>query len=368
MRVGIIGGGIFGVATARNLVQSGVEVTLYNDGPLGEGASGRSIAWLNSAGFRSPEYHRLRMLGLDRWRSLRFHHPDMEAYVHFDGALRWKALDANPLRDSFEHEQSIGYDARWLSALQVAAIAPAVEPSAIDGGYAIYNPGEGWVDLPGVVELFAKEIEGLGGKILDAPGTSSPVVEGGKVKGVATASGKVREFDAVVLATGPSVPPMLASLGVPMGDESPIGLVVFTEPVDFELRVVLNTPRAAVRPTIDGGLAIDSDWSEREIVIRDDGSFEYSDETVRGLLFEASRLLKGCSGLEAARVGAGRKPIPAGGEPVVGAVADIEGLFVAFSHSGATLGLVLPELLAREVAGGPKSPLLSTFRPDRYAK
>lgn len=37
----IIGGGIFGVSTAAQLTRMGVAVTLINDGPLANGASGR---------------------------------------------------------------------------------------------------------------------------------------------------------------------------------------------------------------------------------------------------------------------------------------------------------------------------------------
>jgi glycine/D-amino acid oxidase-like deaminating enzyme len=40
---------------------------------------------------------------------------------------------------------------------------------------------------------------------------------------------------------------------------------------------------------------------------------------------------------------------------------------VAFTHSGATLGLVAGELLAGEVLTGRPNPLLEPFRPARFA-
>ena len=40
--------------------------------------------------------------------------------------------------------------------------------------------------------------------------------------------------------------------------------------------------------------------------------------------------------------------------------------YVAFSHSGATLGLIVGELLAQEILSGEPHPMLATFRPRRF--
>ncbi|MEV0407181.1 hypothetical protein [Actinoallomurus sp. NPDC050550] len=42
------------------------------------------------------------------------------------------------------------------------------------------------------------------------------------------------------------------------------------------------------------------------------------------------------------------------------------GLHVAFTHSGATLGLIAGELLADEIVTGEAQPLLEAFRPGRF--
>ena len=77
-------------------------------------------------------------------------------------------------------------------------------------------------------------------------------------------------------------------------------------------------------------------------------------------------MLAGNPRLTAQRVGAGLKPIPGDGEPVVGAVPSIDGLYALFTHSGATLGLILGELAAEEILTGAPSPVLSSFRLDRF--
>lgn len=364
--VAVVGGGIFGLSTAAQLARRGVTVTIATESTLASGASGRSLAWLNSAGLRSPEYHALRVAGIDRYRTWAARVPGSERYLRFTGGLTW-AAPGESLKETFAHERSLGYDARWLSPDEIAAVTPGVDPDAVAEEGAIFNPGEGWVDLPSVIGVLAEEVRALGGVIRQGAGAVTPVVTDGRATGIRLGDGTEIAADAVVLATGPGVPAQLAELGVPVGDESPAALVVFTKPVDVALEAVLNTPRVAVRRTVDGALALDSAWSEEEVVVNADGSLTIADSTVQGLLDEASRVLEGNPALEVDHLGTGFKPIPGGGEPVLGAVEQVDGLYAAFSHSGATLGLIVGELLAEEIATGAASPLLSTFRPARFA-
>jgi glycine/D-amino acid oxidase-like deaminating enzyme len=111
---------------------------------------------------------------------------------------------------------------------------------------------------------------------------------------------------------------------------------------------------------------LDSGWSEEEVVVREDGTYEVHDSTVQGLLREASAVLEGNPVLTAESYGVGPKPIPGDGEPVLGALVEVDGYHVAFTHSGATLGLIAGELLAEEIVSGRPSPLLEAFRPSRF--
>jgi glycine/D-amino acid oxidase-like deaminating enzyme len=232
---------------------------------------------------------------------------------------------------------------------------------------AVFNPGEGWVELPLLIEHLLREFRAAGGFLQEGVGKVTVQTSGGRASGVRTASGAVLEADAVVLATGPSVPADLAQFGIEIPDATPISLLVRTKPVDVPLRAVLNTPRVAVRPTAFGTLVLDSAWSEEEVVARGDGTYEIQDSTVRGLLREASHVLAGEPELELDGWGVGPKPIPGDGEPVAGELEQVPGLHVLFTHSGATLGLILGELTANEVLTGTASPLLQSFRPSRFA-
>lgn len=364
----VIGGGIFGVSTAVHLARLGVSTTIINDGPLANGASGRSLAWLNSARKRSDAYHRLRLAGLDRYRTLATRYPQAP-WLRFDGGLTWDADDdSNEIAEIFNYERNLGYDAQHVTPARVAGVTSGVAADAVTPQGAIFNPGEGWVDLPSLIAVLASEFEALGGRIVTGAGRAGIVVEDGHVRGATTADGARWAADAVLLAAGGEVPAIVAGVGQYIGDQTPVALLVRTKPVDHPLKAVLNTPRVAVRPTPDGAFALDSAWSEEEVIVKADGGYEIKQSTLEGLLREASKVLEGNPTLEIKDYGVGLKPIPGDGEPVFGELQAIPGYFVAFSHSGATLGLIAGELLADEIATGKRHPLLSNFRPERFSR
>jgi glycine/D-amino acid oxidase-like deaminating enzyme len=84
------------------------------------------------------------------------------------------------------------------------------------------------------------------------------------------------------------------------------------------------------------------------------------------LLAEAATVLAANPRLRLDSFAAGPKPVPADCQPVLGRVDAVDGCHVAFSHSGATLGLIAGELLADEIVTGEPHPLLGSFRPSRF--
>lgn len=364
----VIGAGIFGVSTGVQLARRGIRVTILNDGPAANGASGRSLSWLNSARMRSEPYHRLRLAGIDRYRTLAARLPGVD-WLRFDGGLTWDAdTPDNVIEEVYGYEVSIGYDAKLLEPQAVGGATPGLDAGAIAKQGAIFNPGEGWVDLPILIDFLLKELASLGGVLVTDQGAAKVLVEGGRATGAQTATGKRFEADVVVLATGPAVPAMAAEIGQTIGDDTPIALLVQTKPLKHPLKAVLNTPRVAVRPAPGGTFSLDADWAADEGVrLRPDGGYDIDASVVAALVAEASKVMDGNPTLEIQSVGVGGKPIPGDGEPVIGALKAVPGAYVAFSHSGATLGLIVGELLSWEIATAGEHPMLATFRPDRFA-
>lgn len=368
LRIAVVGGGIFGVSSAVHLARMGADVMLVTENAPASGASGRSLAWINSARFRSAEYHRLRTIGIDRYRTLAARYPDA-AWLRFDGGITWDANDAsNKIAQVHAHEGDIGYQSHLLAPEQVAAVTPGIDVRAITPQGAIFNPGEGWVDLPSLIEVLLAEYSALGGRMLANVGPASVETAGGRVKGVVVPGGSRITADAVLLAVGPAVPKIVAQVGKHIPDATPVSLLLQSKPLHHKLRAVLNTPRVAVRPTPTGALVFDSGWSEEEVINRGDGTYGVKDSTIRGLLAEVSAVLEGNPTPELDSYGVGPKPIPGDGEPVFGELDEVGGYYVAFSHSGATLGLIAGELLAGEIMTGRPHPLLKSFRPGRFTE
>jgi glycine/D-amino acid oxidase-like deaminating enzyme len=339
---------VLGVSTATALAERGVAVTLVTDGPLASGASGRSLSWLNSFAERSPAYHRLRMIGIDRYRTLAAAPPDVP-WLRFDGGLFW-GDDAE--RIAARH-RAVGYEVR-----PAARVPGVVVP---DGAFG--NPGEGWVDLPSLIRHLADRCTGAGGRLVTEAGTARPVVERGRAAGVRLADGSTVAADAVVVATGAAVPGMLAELGVSIPAQDSPAVLVRTDTGGPGLRTVINTPRVSLRPTPGAHLVVGAGWLDDELARH--GTVPA--ERVPELLAEASAVLEGHPLLVAEEIMAGPRPMPVDDEPVLGRVAQVDGLHVAFTHSGATLGLIAGELVSEEIVSGSPHPLLDPFRPDRFA-
>ena len=366
-RVAVIGGGVIGVSSAYHLARSGAKVCLVTEGSLASGASGRSLSWLNSAAIRSEHYHRLRMVGIDRYRTLFARHPNQD-WLRFDGGLNWQSCDeAEAVSKIHAHQLAQGYDSHLVTPDEVEVQIPGVDPAAIPAKGAIWNPGEGWVDLPSLINHLSEDLVGRGGELITNTGEATVTTNGGRVSGVTTERHGVIEVDAVLLATGAKTPSMVAQFGATIPDATTRALLVRTRPVQTQLRAVLNTPRVSVRPTPDGGLAVDSDWTEPHIEVRRDGTSRVPAEIVEQLLAEASRVLAGSPLLTADTQGIGPKPIPGDGEPVLGRLGDISGLHIAFTHSGATLALIVGELLAQQIISGQPHPLLRPYSPHRFS-
>lgn len=208
-RVAIIGGGILGVSTAVHLLRQGASVILLTERGLASEATGRSLSWLNSAGERSAPYHQLRVAGVDRYRTL-FAQDTAREWLQFDGGLMWNAAGQHSVTEArHTYEKSIGYDSKLLAPEDIAAVTPGIDAGAVPEN-AIFNPGEGWVSLPDLVEFLMEEFHARGGRLVLNAGKASVTVNGARATGVETAAGENYEADAVLVACGAATPAVVA--------------------------------------------------------------------------------------------------------------------------------------------------------------
>lgn len=361
----VVGGGVIGVSIATHLQRTGARVTIVTETEIGDGASGRSLSWLNSAGSRSAPYHALRMAGIDRYRTLSSHDPSTQPWLQFHGGLYWTTPE-NRAKVEQRHaaEQAHGYDSRLVDPPTAARLVPGLRLSGL-GPTPVYNAGEGWVSLPHLITHLLRDFTAHGGQLHTHTGRASVRTHRGRATGITTTGGLDLDADTVVVACGASTPAVVEELDVHIDDRSPLSMLVTTAPVANRIRAVLNTPRVAVRPEPGGGYVLDHDWYEDEIIEHADGTCTVDESVVKELLNEASAILD-ADQLSSLTWKLGRKPIPADGEPVFGELHSVPGCYVAFTHSGATLALIAGELVTHELLTGASHPMLQTFRPERF--
>jgi glycine/D-amino acid oxidase-like deaminating enzyme len=355
----VLGAGISGLATARELARRGAQVTVLDTAPRGTGASDRSLAWLNAFGETLPDYHRFRVESIALHAAL----PPAEGgdCVHLDGALWWPSAErAGEWAAARDRLSSWGYPFEELSPEQVGARFAGIDPAALDAGFAVHAPGEGWVDLPGMMSAFAGQVRAAGGRVAAAGAPVRLREAGGRVIGVQVgvdAGADVLDADAVVVASGSATPGLLArdlSFEVPVDVQT--GLLARTAPLPGSPGVVVNSPSVSFRPEPDGGLAFDTDWLQQSVRPGGDGTWAVDESAVAQVTDQLRRVLRDGGEVHVTSCAAGAKPVPADGLPVLGAVPGTSGCYLAFLHSGATNALHVGQVLADEVLGTGTAP------------
>jgi glycine/D-amino acid oxidase-like deaminating enzyme len=373
-RIVVIGDGILGASVAYASARAGAAVTVIGSGP-GSGATWRSFGWLGAAQEVPESYHRLRLLSLSRYREFAARAP-FNGVVCFSGALAWEtdsqtvqliqgADEVEPVRETFTRLRAKGHDVETISRSQALDLEPALAAGAVPHDGILLARDEGWVDLPAFTGLLLAEVVRFGGHVMVDP--DARVVEtAGRARAVLS-DGTPVIGDEVVVAVGSSSTQLLASAGVHLPQRSTKAALLFTEPSSLQLRLLLRTPVGSLRPRPGGGVVVHTSVIEQALTRDEAGRFVVDRDSVAASLGDLSALFAGGAPLRLDRVATGLRPIPGDGWSVVGELSGLPGCWVAFSHSGATLGPIIGELLAAElIESGFRSPLLDAYRPERF--
>jgi glycine/D-amino acid oxidase-like deaminating enzyme len=376
----VIGAGFLGASIAAELAARGDDVMVLGREQDGVAASTRSLGWLNAGSVADSAYHRLRREGLARHRALAATLPDDGTYV-FAGSLSWHvggALEpvqgesrAHDLTIAHDQRRAFGEDVRLLTADEARTIEPAVSRSAT--GPFLFAPGDAVVDLRGLTAhvLDRARSAGVRTAMLTAPARLAGDVDAPEI--VLPDGNRLRPAR-VVVAAGADTPALAASIGVDIPHVSTIGAIVVTSPVAVPPRALLRSAGASVRATADGALLLGGravDDAVASAIPHAAGEVDRRvtpevDDAVGVLVAASEAMIDPAGPLRIRRVLAGRRPVPGDGHPVVGRVG--ARTWLAFSHSGATLGPLLGALLADDLsADGEVGGFLDPYRPTRFA-
>ncbi len=371
----IVGAGMVGASAALRLAQRGVAVTVCEQGDPGSGTSGTSFAWTNAAGKRPRAYFELNLAGMAAYRRLQAEAGGVLPGFHPTGHLEWGA-DADgweAIETKVTEACGWGYAAvRLPTARVLRELEPdlAVDPRRVPE--MVFYPDEGHVDPPVLIGWLLRRAAALGAKVWGGARVVGLDAAAGRVCGVRLASGEHLAADAVMCCCGRWTAEVAALAGarIPLVAPEPaaseaVGLLLLTSPLAAAVGRVLSTPELNLRPAGAGRLLLHSRELDRQVAW--DAPMEPLPPQAAEALSRLRRLVRhtAAARIEGARIGI--RPLPADGHTVAGWAGELGGFYAVVSHSAVTMGPLLGDLVAAEVAGGEASPLLADFRPGRFA-
>lgn len=347
----IIGAGITGAALACQLSRRGEAVTIVSTHAEGGLASAASFGWLNASSYLSHPHFHLRHEGLAAHRRLQEQLPGLP--TTWQGCL-WYEATGEAQAETAEDLERLGYQVQRLTRPQIVERMPALGPVPET---ALAFAEEGVAD-PAV--LARAMIAASGAPVIRAT-VSALTVAAGRVTGLQTDLGPM-PATRVILATGTGTPALLQPLGYVLPMLQRPGLMIRTNALPPVCPLVLATPDQEVRQDPQGHLIAPASAGHQSDHAETLGAFPV---VVNATLQRLRALFPGHD-IHFAHQAMALRPVPGDGLPVAGQ-GPVEGLWLAVMHSGATLAPVVAECLAAEIAGGPDSPILSEFRPARFA-
>lgn len=212
-RVVVVGGGIFGVASALELSHRGFGVDLVDTGPLPhENASSTDISKVVRMDYGADLFYaELGERALAGWR--RWNREWGEELFHEVGFLMMRRDTMAPGTfegDGFELLTGRGHPLQRISADQLARRFPAWRASNYPDGY--FNPQGGWAESAAVVARLLARARELGVRIYPDARFAGLIDGGSRVRGIVTAAGDELRAGHVVVAAGAWTPTLLPEL------------------------------------------------------------------------------------------------------------------------------------------------------------
>ncbi|WP_436927821.1 NAD(P)/FAD-dependent oxidoreductase [Halosimplex amylolyticum] len=260
-RVAVVGGGALGVTAAHDLASGGADVTLYERGEVGSGASGRAAGIAYDA-FAEDVDAAVAERAVERFREL----GAAGAIVFTDHPYVWfaRAGDdrrADAVRESAERMRANGRDVELFDADadELGDRFPAL--ASVDVAAAAVARNAGYLDPATYVRAMAERAAAAGASVE----TETQVALADDGTAVETPAGR-ESFDAVLVAAGAHTKRLLAGVGVPI-PMKPYRVQALATRAFADAETVPTcydaTEGRYARP-LDGGLLVGDGTQERE--------------------------------------------------------------------------------------------------------
>jgi glycine/D-amino acid oxidase-like deaminating enzyme len=370
----VVGAGMLGAAVTYRLARAGARVTLLDAGEPGRGTSSTSFAWVNANNKPPLPYFRLNAEGMVAHRRLRDdvlaaggpHGGDRTpSWLNEGGGLELAdAAGRDTLLAKAARLRSWGYRVDALDDQAAAELEPNLRRDGLVA--ATYCPDEAWVDAPRCVAAVVDAAAREGATVRPRTPVAGFRFERDRVAGVTLPGGESLPAARVVLTAGRWTDALARLAGVDVPLAPTCGLLAVTSPVSAAISRVVHVPGMNFRPDPSGGIVVQSGATDATVTpeTRPDPALPGSATLLAGV----TRYLPALAGARIVESRVGVRPMPADGFTLAGPVAERPGLYLAVTHSGVTLGPLLGELAAGELATGEAPPLLADFRPGRLVR
>lgn len=370
-KVVIIGAGVVGLGIAWRLAGRGFDVTVFDKGIAGSGASHAAAGMLAACVEAEPGEEALVRLGREAQKQWPAFADELERETGLsierrqDGTMvvATNSDDQARLAHLLRFQHQLGLPLTWINAADARKREPHL---AANIAGAVFSPQDHQVENRKLAAALLAAAITAGARIREHCAVASVATRGGRANGVQLADGNLHEADIVVLAAGawsrgiegiakelrPPVRPLKGQMiALQMDVSAPL------------LRHVVWGPNVYLVPRNDGRLLIGATLEEK--------GFDQA-MTAGGLLalLEAAwRIVPGIEELNVQEMWAGHRPGSRDDAPILGA-SGIDGLVYATGHhrNGILLTPVTTDFIADYIATGRIDPAIAPFGMERFAR
>lgn len=364
----IIGGGVIGLALARELASRGMSgVTVLERGEFGAEASWAAGGMLapQAEADAADDFFRLAVASRELYPELAaglLEETGIDVELERSGTLylAFSEPEAIELERRFRWQSEAGLRVERLSLTELRELEPKLSAKV---RAALYFPDDVQVDNRLLVQALIRSNQGLGVKLLPHTEVLSVNISGSRVTGISTASTELNG-GAIVVAGGSwsSLVPFSDGRKAPVAIEPVRGQILCFDSGGGTLRHVVYSPRGYLVPRRDGRLLAGSttEYCGFEKVVTAGG--------LNAITMHATEIVPAAASLALVDHWAGLRPRAVDGLPVIGPVEQLNRLFYATGHyrNGILLAPVTGAALADEIVTGQATPLMAPFSPKRF--
>ncbi|HVE55258.1 MAG TPA: glycine oxidase ThiO [Pyrinomonadaceae bacterium] len=363
----IIGGGVIGLAIARELHKKGVrKITILERGAVGKEASHAAAGMLaphaetdklDDFFFFCDESNKL----YPNFAAELLDETGVDIELDREGTLylAFTETDVEEIRNRFEWQKGAGLQVAHLSAQETRQAEPFVSPDVLE---SLFFPNDWQVENRRLVHALQKFAELNEIEVRENTEVTRLLIENHQITGAET---EAEKFFAgkVILATG-AWTSFLKAGNLALPPVKPVrGQMIAFHTAKRLFQKVIYSPRGYLVPRFDGrvlaGATVEDAGFDKSV----------SEAGIEFLRENALEIAPSLVNLEVAEKWAGLRPFAADALPILGSFPPVENLFLATAHyrNGILLAPLTAKVLAEKMVENKDSNYLTVFSPNRFA-